>query len=529
MSLDAISRRWRRIAPADRAITMLLAIPLTIFCALAWTRSFSWPLQHDLPIMLYMGWLIEHLHWIPHVDFFDMNSLGSYMGYGIIGRIFGFESVSLRFADLLLYLVLSASTLLVFRPIGRLAGWVGAALFGIVYLGSGSNQSLQREYLMLAPILLSVAAATNGAGRRVGLRRFLSGLAVGLASTIKPQVAIALVPLLWFYSDEVCNDAPESRDRWHPIWGVAGALLLGWALPIAVMIGALVASGALGAYREILTDYLPLYGAMGRYHEILLPADRPGYMLQNWIRLGSYHVLLVGAAYSVFLSLVDSRDIWQRRCVVLFIGMAVVFALYPLASGQFWRYHWLPFAHWLVLCLAWVVVAIERRATPNRFWLPLAITILLLFVALRPDRGIREHFASLPVESYPEQIADFLEARIQPGDRVQPLDWTDSGVLHGMLLARAEAATPFLYDFHFYHHVSTRYITELRERFIEELDASNARFVVRGNLGPFPSGRDTDRRFAQLEALLLRKYRRARVASAFTIYELRSSEAAGLR
>jgi hypothetical protein len=76
-----------------------------------------------------------------------------------------------------------------------------------------------------------------------------------------------------------------------------------------------------------------------------------------------------------------------------------------------------------------------------------------------------------------------------------------------------------MYDFHFYHHVSTEYIKELRRRLIAALHSSKPRFVVKGKLGPFPRGRDTTRRFPELEQVIANQYRPVLDRRGFTIYE----------
>ena len=49
----------------------------------------------------------------------------------------------------------------------------------------------------------------------------------------------------------------------------------------------------------------------------------------------------------------------------------------------------------------------------------------------------------------PAEIAKYLKDHLEPGDTVQPMDWTGAKILKGMLIARAKVATSFVYDFHF--------------------------------------------------------------------------------
>ncbi len=105
-------------------------------------------------------------------------------------------------------------------------------------------------------------------------------------------------------------------------------------------------------------------------------------------------------------------------------------------------------------------------------------------------------------------VAGFLEQHLQPGDRVQPLDWTGGGVVQAMLVARAQVATRFVNDFHFYHHLSEPYIQDLRKEFIGDLKAAPPRLssATRGGDKPWVRGEDTTRVFNSLESFIETNY-----------------------
>jgi hypothetical protein len=105
-----------------------------------------------------------------------------------------------------------------------------------------------------------------------------------------------------------------------------------------------------------------------------------------------------------------------------------------------------------------------------------------------------------------DEIAAFLQAHMKPGDTVQPLDWT-GGVLHGMLIAKALPATPYVYDYMFYHHLSRPYIQNLRKKFIASLEKAKPRFIIQvDDDKPWVSGADTSREFKELQQILERYY-----------------------
>ena len=112
----------------------------------------------------------------------------------------------------------------------------------------------------------------------------------------------------------------------------------------------------------------------------------------------------------------------RRRQLALLVGMAVAFVVYPVFSGKFWPYHWLPMSYWLVVCTSLAVASLGgARDLPRR--LPaLVVFVVLLLVMLRPDQGFRGLLETRDEVSAPaHEIAAFLGARLEPGDSVQPM------------------------------------------------------------------------------------------------------------
>jgi hypothetical protein len=101
---------------------------------------------------------------------------------------------------------------------------------------------------------------------------------------------------------------------------------------------------------------------------------------------------------------------------------------------------------------------------------------------------------------------------------VQPLDWT-GGALHAMLRARTPIATPYIYDFVFYHHVDTDYIRSLRGRFLTAFDAARPRYVIEVFMKGTVAGPGTTHRFDELRARLNHDYRIAVPGDGYAIYE----------
>jgi hypothetical protein len=481
-------------------------------------------MTHDLPLMMYMALLMDRFGWVPHADFFDMNLLGSYAAYLAIAKTAGYEAAALRWADLTVFAGISALTVYALRPLGRLSGTYTAVLFGILYLRMGPALSLQREYLLVVPMLGAFAVAARWPEPRGDLAPLLSGFLVGCCMTIKPPAAILAVPLLVHFVAERRAATLPSRSLVADAVTVAVRITAGMALPLLVMVGVLAGLGALGAFVDIFTSYLPLYASITAGHRVVPASERLSYLLDGWFLFAPQYPWALGAAVGAgaFFAAGGTADSRQRRLGGLVIGMTLASVIYPMLSGQFWRYHWLPYIYWLVACSSLAFARIRTWRDAGSIAVAVVLILTLITDTIRPDRawGRLLRDPTPPVEgNRPAEIADFLAPRLQPGDTVQALDWTDAGVIHGMLLARARSATPFLYDFHFHHHVSTDYIRGLRRRFVTALESSRARFIVRGKAGPFPTGPDTTRDFPELEALIQRGYGRVLERPGYEIYE----------
>lgn len=171
------------------------------------TFSLGWRIEHDAPLLLYAAWLIDEQGLTPYRDFFEQNLPATYLIYVLVGRLTGYADGAVRLFDLGYLAAVPAATWAVLRGFGQRAAWAAGALVGLAYLGYGPAVSLQREFLMLLPLSLAVAALvaplpTLGRGD-------LAGLGSGLATAIKPHAVLAL-PLFLFF---VWLDTPAGLQR----------------------------------------------------------------------------------------------------------------------------------------------------------------------------------------------------------------------------------------------------------------------------------------------------------------------------
>ena len=91
-----------------------------------------------------------------------------------------------------------------------------------------------------------------------------------------------------------------------------------------------------------------------------------------------------------------------------------------------------------------------------------------------------------------------------------------------MLETRTPIATPYVFDFCFYHHVSNPYIQSLRVDFVHQLQSASPRYIVEVTAidKPWVSGEDTTREFPELRAFLMDNYSVTMDRNDYIIYEL---------
>ena len=183
----------------------------------------------------------------------------------------------------------------------------------------------------------------------------------------------------------------------------------------------------------------------------------------------------------------------------------------------------MPFAYFGSLCAALVLLSPTASVVPlSRRLFPLFVFVFSFFLVFSPDRNfisqLRGEPIKAPVAGRVDAIDAFLRSHLKPGDTVQPLDWT-GGALHAMLKARAVVATPYIYDYHFYHHVNDPYIQKIRARFIARLKEKRPKFIIHVLDEPRPWGKDTSTDFPELQRFLEKNYSRVSAGHGYEILQ----------
>ena len=480
-------------------------------------RSLDWRMVHDPPLLMYQGFLIDRLGLVPYRDFWDNNPPGTQLLHAFIGHTFGYGDRAVRWADLLLLCATLAATFVSLAPFPAHVGWCAAVLWGLVYLGRGP--SFQRDDFAILGVGLATAATSSTARWPLWLRAALVGLLFGAAASIKPPILVGLPILL---TTLVLENAPQRLGSRFVVGLGCGAL--GACLPLLAIGFSLWKQDALLPFLEMARGYWPLYtrlsGGLGTIQSPLFN------LYSGYRRFGRLQWWLLPATLGVIVALAATpRGSRERRGVWSFLALAAAYLAYVGIQGKFFGYHWHPFLYGLVLLSA---LALLELPDTLRLLRPVPPLLLLGFLLhhLPFAYSLKEQLAGRPVSApkngRPDEIAAFLRAKLRPGDAVQPLDWT-GGVVHGMLIAEAPPATPFLVDFPFYHHVSSPYVFELRGRFLEALRKARPRFVIEvpGADKPWVRGKDTTRDFNKLRRFLEANYSEVVNRNGYVIYERR--------
>jgi len=512
-------------APRSRARSLLVSAPIA-FSGLLFLylliRSRHWEYDHDTPLLQYCGFLMHRYGLMPYRDFFETSMPGTFVFHEAFVAAFGTGNLAFILVnDCLLGFLLSTAYLWM-RHLSRPAAILFVCWYGAFYLASGPSELVQRDWLTLLPVSTAFAIVANN--RTPGLSAALAvGLLIGLCACIKPQLAVAAVPILlgvYLLSPQTATQtrAPAVREFLLRTALPAG---VGFATPLLAVIAWLAERGALNAFIAMVHEYLPLHIQQTGGHSFLPPAEKFRYLVINAIQLNKLWPMMLAAVIGFVLA--DRQFAQDARKQMLFrltFAMLAIYAIEPVLSGQFWEYHYDPFEYWLVATLSLLVVPILGDF---RYF---AIPGLLLFSSM--GYGFWRHHVMNPGPAEHGVVADMTKAInqvIPAGVAVQPIDWT-TGAVQALLRTEHPIGTRFLYDYHFYHHVNTPVVQKLRAQFVSQLTGCHVPFVldVRREYKDVMTGVNTSDRFDDLDQILSERYESVYEGKIYRILRIRGAD-----
>lgn len=471
--------------------------------------SLSWPVLHDLRILLYEGFLIADLGRMPYRDFFDFNPPGTLLLSAQMHRLTGGRPEALRALDLLTLAAIGVATWRALRPRGHASGVFAAAVFAIVYFACGPYNTLQREFLAILPLAVAAALLLTepppGAPR--WLRLLLAGALAGLVFTVKPPLVLCWLPLLGYAAS-----GPEAGRGWRRLRclvpAAAGGLL--GALPAALWLGL---NGAGGPFLEMVVGYYPLYtriDGLGQVH-----AGGVADLFERFV-LKTAPLLLQPLWPLALLGIYHAHRQGERRLAAAHAFFVLSALLYVPLSGKFWLYHQIPMFYALALAAGLLL-----REKPG-LSAPVPMLLLAVVAGLPWGQLSADLLAAGRAQDGGEDAVAGLTAWLSgapPETTVMPLD-TTSAAVHAMYLARRPLYGRFIYDFHFYHHGGDPYIARLRREMLDQLAAPGPELVLQcPSWRPEPRGPED--LFPELAARLGERYRPARSIQDCTVWSRR--------
>ncbi|MCZ7644146.1 MAG: hypothetical protein M5U26_02515 [Planctomycetota bacterium] len=522
-----------RIDALDGAFIVIMALWTLALLVLA-GFSLGWDMYWDAMHNQHVAYLVNEHGFVLYRDIFDPNLFGTFLFHILLSKILGYGDLPWRIFDLVWLAGLAVSTWYILRRYDWRPAWVGAVAFPWLYLNQGETQSFQRDYLVLLPISCALLLVLSGRlqGRR-WLKSLLIGALFGVAASLKPQAAIGLPCVAWFG----LRQDGDKRLRWIPygrrLAFHAALAAAGFSVPLLLGLFWLAVSGSLMPFVEMVTQYWPIYTKQIFKGAIITakPGERGQFVWQSLLELRALYgrEILALPAVMALCALFDSpKHAGHLRSIAgLIAALVLMYFLQVVLVGNFHPYSWLAMVYFLLLLTS---LAFMRPSLLPGTYLPALLVLSAALCLGWTSRTLSTSFHRQLVGMQPDLytsmraqlLADFLKGRLQPGDRVQVLDWL-GGTERAMVLAGAVDATPFIQDVVLFHGVNEPYVRELRGRFLSVMSEFPPRFVIIVTdirMVTYDPD-DTDEFRSEIANLLSRSYRLALDSPGCKVFERR--------
>lgn len=500
------------------AATVILLAVLMLFALALVIAATGWEYSRDTPLLNYVGFLIWEHGYAPYVDVFETSMPGTLAWHALLAGLGLAENTAFMVLAIAIVLATAALGALAILPLGRAGALLAFPLTVIAMLIMGPGWILKIDMVALLPIAAALCLALHPHLGALRSRQFTIGLLFGLVATMKPHLMLG-APVVVLAAFAIEHWSGQLRDMpVGELFRQIGLSLLGFVLPILLTVIWLVAAGAYSEFIFVLTGYLPLHLEKTGWQEFLPAEERQWIKFTSFLRLGGYFPLVPIAALAPLLAF-HHRSTLDSRTKITLISLcllAVIYGLAPGIGGQFYVYYYFPFFFFSLLLIAASFSVVERawrRPSAKAIWAFCMGSLLAAFGSqfYSPDLFNRD---GLPTVA---RIEAALTRWVPEDGRVQPIDWT-SGVVHAMLRQGILPATPYLYDYHFHHHVGSPTNEALRTAFMAKLEADPPEVFVEAKKFPRVFGLNTTDRFPRRDAFVAERYRLAADEETFRVF-----------
>jgi hypothetical protein len=231
------------------SIAILLA---GMACYVLFTLHWQW--MWDTQVMHYIVLLLDHGK-VPYRDILDINMPGSYLTERWAIDIFGGTDLGWRLYEFTLLGALTLAMIVIAWPYDWLAGLFAGAMFTLQLGSLGPWQAAERDEVMTVLIFVGYACLFLAVRRRLPALMLPFGLAMGVATLIKPTV----LPLILFLL--VLLFVVLRRRATPPAQYLLFALA-GLAIALAILLNFLLPQHAFGPFFRILSRLVPYYSTL---------------------------------------------------------------------------------------------------------------------------------------------------------------------------------------------------------------------------------------------------------------------------
>lgn len=493
---------------------------LVLLLGLEWGLSMNWRQVHDLPILNYIAFLYNKFGVMPYKELFETSMPGSLLFHIMLTHIIGYSDLALRIFDLLYFVLIAIVSYKLFSKIDKRASLIGICFFGLYYLWEGHSMSLERDYLAILPIIVAFYFMEKGK------KQFVSGFFWGVAFWIKPHLLIGLLPISVFYYSNFRILLKQKLVQFAIGFFLFSSSILVW----------LIVNDALFSWWKIFTKYLPLHIKMPHNLVILESKDRWPYLWKGLSTFGQQSKWLFPLFVVMVMVIFAKYEKRAKHLVYLLISLVFVYWLYTAISGQFWKYHWMPFKYFLIMTAALIFSKKISYSFFGQFKFTKGLflnyemllsgiyligLVVFSFFYVNPISTFDDQIRGVEVISEKNQLSDELTQLLiehtKKEDKIQVLDWTE-GSIQALLQAKRQIATAFMYDYVFYHQISNPYVLQLRSRFLKELSLSKPFWIIDMKTRIRVNGIGTTKQFIALDTFIAQNYKPFKETETYKIW-----------
>jgi hypothetical protein len=399
---------WLSYLEQSLLVLLVLSAGSLLWLSLRWPMVGDAGIYHLIAVQTFLGA-------VPYRDVADINMPLIYEIHRIIATVGGLGDGAFRVFDVSAALAIGVLTAAFTRPAGVIRCAVAGGAVILMHLAFGPHDAGQRDFLLLALVLLNVMCSVE-AIRRPRLQNVLltaAGMAAGAGVLLKPTAAaFVLLPF-------VALGQVRIRE--------AVSVISGFLAIIAGAVIVLYRADALGACFHVLREYLPVYSAFDR---------KPA--LQLAMKAALWALRLCGFVIPGLLTLRLPLGARERTA----LGIALCGVLHVLVQGKGYFYHMHP----LILgMIVWGTLCLPQLSFRPAF---VSVALIALSVAITGARGLQRAYtytaSARAIQSAQSSMEQALARYFPPGSRVEMFDAEAGGTL-AMARSWLRMSTPDLY------------------------------------------------------------------------------------